>query len=133
MRIFWVVGLAAVVTGCGGPGLVSPTPIPADVVRPVQNTPAFPEQVAIAAALTLTPTPVLGSPGQVVATTPTPTPSPTVALDRASLSQSAPAATALGIVGGRGATLAATPNGAAIQSLAAGTTLNITGRSVDGG
>lgn len=84
MRIFWVVGLAAVVTGCGGPGLVSPTPIPADVVRPVQNTPAFPEQVAIAAALTLTPTPVLGSPGQVVAVTPTPTPSPTVALDRAS-------------------------------------------------
>lgn len=133
MRIFWVVGLAAVVTGCGGPGLVSPTPIPADVVRPVQNTPAFPEQVAIAAALTLTPTPVLGSPGQVVAVTPTPTPSPTVALDRASLSQSASAVTALGIVGGRGATLAATPNGAAIQSLAAGTTLNITGRSVDGG
>ena len=75
MRILLLLSLGAVLIACGRPGLASPTPIPADVVRPMQNTPAFPEQVAIAAAPTLTPTPTAwdsGSGQEMPSPTPTP-------------------------------------------------------------
>lgn len=143
MRIPLLVGLGAVLIACGGSGLASPTPIPADVVRPVQNAPTFPEQVAIPVAPTLTPTPTaipnaLDSGSGQEMPSPTPPPAQEAAPIESDAVAPAPAALnvqrveALGIVGGYGVSILDLPGGAAIQTLSAGSIINVIGSSEDG-
>lgn len=150
-----LLGTVVVLAGCGGPPQAEPTPIPADVVRPVQNTPVFPEQVAIETAPTLTPTATAydsGSGEEMPASTATPmmeatnTPAPeeeaaptsvpveesVASVGTVGTGDNARRVEALGIVGGFGATLLDNPGGAAVQTLAAGNIINVTGRNGDG-
>ena len=41
--LFWMASLVWGLAGCGGPPQPTPTPIPAEVVRPVQPTPVYPQ------------------------------------------------------------------------------------------
>ncbi|MEZ4634434.1 MAG: SH3 domain-containing protein [Caldilineaceae bacterium] len=150
ISVVTLIWAALIFSGCGGPpGRSAPTPLPPGD-RVEQPTPVF-------VAPTLTPSPdVSASDGGVslqarLATqiaaqadadaTPTSTPTSTPTQSTAAI-ESAPVAslsdvpltnpTSLGIVGGAGAGFFASPNGALIQSLPAGTTMTITGRSGDG-
>lgn len=122
------IGLILLVAGCGGPGAASPTPIPADSVRAEQPTPFFPTETPLPQAPTLTPRADGGQEQQTSAAnalvaTPVPAnvvnPLPTVRPE------------ALGIVRG-GTSLVQEPGGERVQFLPAGSTVSVTGRSVDG-
>ncbi|MCE7989838.1 MAG: hypothetical protein DYG89_52495 [Caldilinea sp. CFX5] len=118
-------GLAA----CGGER-ATPTPIPADAVRPEQPTPVY----AASTAFTLA-TPVIALPTVTLmpADPPTATNAATpIALPQASdLAALQPPPTGLGILRG-GASLLTTPNGAAVTQLPAGAVVTLTGKSADG-
>lgn len=128
----WVigVGLAIGLTACGG-NQATPTPIPADVVRPEQPAPVYPASTAFTLA-----TPVIALPtvammaADVTTTTGATTPvASRQALDLAALQ---PPPTGMGILRG-GASLLATPNGAAVAQLPTGAVVTLTGKSADGG
>ncbi|MBX2998319.1 MAG: SH3 domain-containing protein [Caldilineaceae bacterium] len=150
-RILLLATASIIFSGCGGPGNATPTPLP-PIARIEQPTSVF-----VAPPPTSTPTPELEpadgvNPVQaMIATqiaqraleipeTATPVPTATVAagveenpLRRALLDTQLTRPTSMGIVGGSGAGFFASPGGALIQSLPAGTTLTITGRSGDRG
>lgn len=130
-RLGWFIslGLAIGLAACGGER-TTPTPIPADAVRPEQPAPVY----AASTAFTLA-TPVGALPTVTLMSTDIPTVSDAAtpialpqALDLAALQ---PPPTGLGIVRG-GASLLATPNGAAVAQLPAGTVVTLTGKSADG-
>jgi len=123
--------LSGLLAACGGERL-TPTPLPASIVRPVQ------------------PTPVYGASSNFILSTVTP-PTDTVAVASVPLSATAPTMaqtafmtatpaspafvaqtpTALGIATG-GAVLQETPGGRVLINLPAGATVTVTGKSADG-
>ncbi|MEZ4860840.1 MAG: SH3 domain-containing protein [Caldilineaceae bacterium] len=112
----------------------TPTPIPANVVRPVQPTPAYATALSFTVATpggevqlltgTVTP-PLLASLTQPVVL---PTPLP---LSQADLTRLAPPLMALAIVRS-GAPLLDQPNGRTLVNLPAGAPLTVTGKAADG-
>lgn len=138
------IGLLLLLAACeGGPGRPTATPLPPGE-RVEQPTPEFiaPQSAATPTAdaqvaavrsrlatqvaarqATASPTAVVAA--QAAAATPTPT-------GRFSVSPALMRPTALGIVGGAGASLYRTPGGTAIDTLPAGATLTLTGKSADG-
>ncbi len=119
--------LALTLMGCGGPPAAA-TAIPADVARPDQPTPVFANATPIPAPATLTPDASGGAAvaeAEANATLP-----PRLDAITALLATPRPP-TALGIASG-GATLLDAPGGAVVQSLPAGATVTVTGRSGDG-
>ena len=121
------IALLLTLAACGGPP-ASPTAIPADVARPQQPTPVFADATPVPAAATLTPDTSGGDVADDAADSATP--APRLDLITGLLATPRPP-TALGIATG-GATLLDAPGGAAVQSLPAGTTVTVTGRSADG-
>ncbi len=119
--------IALLLTACGGPP-ASPTAIPADVARPEQPTPVFADATLVPAAATLTPDASGGAVAGDAADSATA--APRLDLITGLLATPRPP-TALGIATG-GATLLDAPGGAALQSLPAGTTVTVTGRSANG-
>jgi hypothetical protein len=114
---------------CGGER-GTPTPIPADAVRPEQPAPVY----AVGTAFTLaTPVAVLPTVTLMPAAPPTATnAAPPIALPQASdLAALQLPLTGLGIVRG-GASLVAAPNGPAVTQLPAGAVVTLTGKSADG-
>ncbi len=116
-------------TACGGPPSAA-TAIPADVARPDQPTPVFADATPLPAAATLTPDASGGALPSGDGVTDSATSAPRLDLITGLLATPRPP-TALGIATG-GATLLDAPGGAALQSLPAGTTVTVTGRSADG-
>ena len=124
-----VIALSGLLAACGRGGLASPTAIPADVVRPVQPTPAYPKSSAF--TLALTPTLVaLVTPLPTTAFAPIDEGQPLTATLLAGLTfEQTPSA--MGIARG-GAILYKQPGGASLATLPAGTTVTVTGKSTDG-
>jgi hypothetical protein len=123
--------LALTLAACGGAAQGTPTPIPADIVRPVQPTPAYPARSDIFTLATPAAPPIF--------VTPTPEPSSAAALSE--LDSGPVAWTALlaieqppsGIgIATRGATIYDVPGGRALKSVPATSVLNVTGISADG-
>lgn len=115
--------------GCGGVQ-GTPTPIPADVARPVQSTPAYGGAARFVAATPAAPvrTPTMTPTSAAIAQpAPPPTPDPRTAYQ--ALLEQPPSA--LGIVTG-GAALLAAPGGATLANLPAGEVVTLTGSSADG-
>jgi len=118
-------------TACGGAAQGTPTAIPADVVRPVQPTPAYPPRADIFTLATPAAPPIF--------LTPTPEPPSAAALsalDTAPLGWQALLAieqspSAMGIATG-GATIYEQPGGRTLKSVPATSVLNVTGISADG-
>jgi len=131
---YWVfgwlisIGLVTGVTACGG-AQATPTPIPADAVRPEQPTPVYAASTAFTLATPVAaPTVTLASadaPTTTIATTPIASPQ---IFDLTALQ---PPPTALGILRG-GTSLLTAPNGAAVTQLPAGAVVTLTGKSADG-
>jgi hypothetical protein len=123
------VGLIVGLVACGGEQ-GTPTPIPADVVRPEQPAPVY----AASTAFTLA-TPVAALPTVALA----PADASTAAADATpialpqtfDLAALQPPPTGLGILQG-GAALLTAPNGAAVTQLPAGAVVTLTGKSADG-
>lgn len=131
-----ICGLVAVLlVACGGER-TTPTPLPADIVRPVQPTPVYqtsanfilatatPPTTTVASRVPLSPTELMTATASVTG------------MQTASTTLSPPAfipqtPTALGIATG-GAVLQATPGGRALVNLPAGATVTVTGKSADG-
>jgi hypothetical protein len=149
IRPFLLVMTLLILSGCaGGPGGATPTPLPpgerveqptavflasppTPTVEPKATEAINPVQAMVATQIALR---ALEAP---TAATPTPTATlvPTVGEDpvrSALIDRLLTNPTSMGIVGG-GAAFLASPGGAVLQSLPAGTTLTITGRSGDGG
>ncbi len=125
--------LALLLTACSGGSAATPTALPPDVVRPVQATPVF-DNSARVFRLTPPPTIAVHAARRVLAdvsasATPVPSGADARALLRAVLPAQPP--TAMGIVRFRTA-LQAEPGGATIDTLHAGDTVTVTGRSEDG-
>lgn len=123
--------LAMMLGACGGATQGTPTAIPADVVRPVQPTPAYPARADVFTLATPAAPPIF--------LTPTPEPPDVAAL---SALETGPAGwqallaieqspSAMGIATG-GATIYEQPDGRALKSVPATSVLNVTGVSADG-
>lgn len=122
----WLIGMGALLVGCGQ-ARATPTPLPADVVRPDQPTPVYADSAAFSEQVA---TPIFATPFFTTSTViSAAVDSVTPALERALLAQVPP--TGLGIVQG-GATLFTSPGGAALENLPNGTPLTLTGKSADG-
>ncbi len=133
-RGLWVGALLALTVllgACGGAAQGTPTPIPAEVVRPVQPTPVYPARSDVFTLATPSAPPII--------ITPTPEPPSAAAL---SALESGPAGwtallaieqppSAIGIATG-GATIYETPGGRVLKSIPATSVLNVTGVSEDG-
>lgn len=120
--------LALLITACGR-DRVTPTPIPASVVRPVQPTPVYGQsrifrlETPQGEALLITPAPVApATPPALPPLTPVPS-QPMLPI--------AQNPSALGIATG-GATLLDQPGGSALVGLPAGATVTVTGKAADG-
>ena len=118
--------LALTAAACGGPGVPTPTAIPANVSVPDQPAPVYADDVANFTVVTPAP-PIFAGAGAASgsASSSTLASRPTVVLPY----QQTPSA--LGVVRG-GAALSRTPGGESIGSLPAGETVTITGKSADG-
>lgn len=121
--------LVLLLAACGGGAVGTPTPIPADVVRPEQPTPAY---------STLQPEFRLEQPEQspifMATVAPLATPKPNADMLRAELLKAMLMnlpPSAMGVATG-GATIYAEPGGNVVGSLPAGGSLTVTGRSTDG-
>lgn len=115
--------------GCGGAGLATPTPIPADVVRPAQPTPVLSTAAPQFRLDRSTPEPIFVSTEEISEALTPPPARDNRSLLRAFLMDQPP--TAMGIATG-GVTLLDAPNGSAIASVPAGKAVTVTGRSADG-
>lgn len=104
---------------CGGPGGGEPTALPPDVARPVQPDPRYPAAVGPFTRVT-PPAP------RFVETTPVTVPGTPVVQTRVVSLPVAQRPTALGIVHGAAALLDR-PDGASLRTLAAGTSVTVTG------
>ncbi len=123
--LLWMASLVWGLAGCGGPPQPTPTPIPAEVVRPVQPTPVYPNQATIFTSATPQGTPVLVKPTPALAV-----PEQVVAERQASpIGEILPSA--LGIAPSGGAIYDA-PNGALVKRVPSTGLLNVTGISADG-
>lgn len=121
--------LLTLLVSCGQAS-VTPTPLPATIVRPEQPTPVYPVSTAFTLLTTATPLPVMAI------AQPTARPLPhaeatSVAPALALFAAQFPPPTGMGIVRG-GATLLVSPNGPARQQLPAGAVVTLTGKSADG-
>jgi len=124
--------LAVMLAACGGGAAQgTPTPIPADVVRPVQPTPVYPSNADVFSLATPEASPVF--------ITPTPEPVSAAALSAVSSGSAGWTAllaveqppSALGIATG-GSAIYDEPGGRVIKSIPATGVLNVTGISEDG-
>ncbi|MBW7881137.1 MAG: SH3 domain-containing protein [Caldilineaceae bacterium] len=125
-----LLALLVVLAGCSGPQAPDPTAIPADVVRPAQSTPEYPNEASVFTVRTPSAEPILVTPAA-------------TAEDAAALSAVAngPAGwtallaveqppSAVGIARG-GAAIYAEPGGSVLRRIGAGGVLNVTGKSAD--
>jgi uncharacterized protein YraI len=132
-RVWFVLVLGALVlllAACGGAASGTPTPIPADVVRPEQPTPVYSTaQPLFRIEQNSTIPPVFAATIAPVATAPPDADAIRAELLKAMLMNLPPSA--MGIATG-GATIYAEPNGSVVASLPAGGALTVTGRSQDG-
>ena len=125
-HVGWLCGMGLLLVGCGGPP-ATPTPLPADVVRPEQPTPLYGDSATFSdvAATPIFATPIY-TPSTIISA---PITAVAPALNLAALAQLPP--TGMGIVLG-GTTLLDSPNGAVVATLPGGTPLTLTGKSADG-
>jgi len=126
LGMVWLSGVGLLVAACGGPP-GTPTPLPADVVRPEQPTPIYASNASFSdnAVTPIFVTPIY-TPSTILSAPITPV---APALNLAALAQLPP--TGMGIVLG-GTALLASPGGALVASLPSGTPLTLTGKSADG-
>lgn len=125
-----IVLVSWLLAACGGPPIGTPTPIPADVVRPVQPTPDYPENARVFTLATPSRTPIF-----VPTSTPLPSAAQVAQVEappdlRGSLVLRQPPS-ALGIASG-GAAIYDAPGGRAVGRVPVGGLLTVTGRSADG-
>lgn len=121
---------ALVLAGCGGPGMATPTAIPASVVRPDQPTPAFSTAQPLFRLDEETPVPVFAA-----TVAPQATPTSGNLLSRAELLGAflmAQPPSAMGIATGGTTILAEQGGGAVIATVPPGGTVTVTGRSANG-
>lgn len=125
-NVGWLCGMGLLLAACGGPP-GTPTPLPADVVRPEQPTPIYGDSATFSdvAATPIFATPIY-APSTIISA---PITAVAPALNLAALAQLPP--TGMGIVLG-GTTLLDRPNGAVVATLPGGTPLTLTGKSADG-
>ncbi len=127
-------GALALLAGCGPGAGVEATPIPADIVRPVQPTPDFARTLPPYRLTPITRTPVFVPTRNPNAATEVEAPQSSASARRsllqAFLMKQPPSA--MGIATG-GATLLDAPGGSAVGSVPVASTVTVTGRSADGG
>ncbi len=134
LRRFWFVLVLGVfvlmLTACGGAGLQTPTPIPADIVRPQQPTPVYSTAQPQFRLDHPEGTPQFVGTPPAVATVPPSDDLLRAELLKAMMMNLPPSA--MGIATG-GATIFTEPGGAVAGTLPAGGSITVTGRSEDGG
>lgn len=122
--------MVVLLSGCGGPGRATPTPIPASVARPKQPTPIYPDNARVFSLATplapaqFAPTsaPELNSGADAAAN---------VQRDAIKLFIQNQTPSAVGIATG-GASIFSAPGGRAVASVPAGGVVTVTGKSADG-
>jgi len=133
MRRLWFIllwaALALVMSACGGAALMTPTPIPADIVRPEQPTPIYSTAQPQFRLDQPEGTPQFVGTIPAVATIPPSDEQLRAELLKAMLMNLPPSA--MGIATG-GATIYTEPGGAVAGTLPAGGSITVTGRSEDG-
>lgn len=127
----WLAALGLLLTACGGPGRGTPTAVPADVVRPQQAGPVYPQRADLFNANTPKGTPVF-------VPTATPTAASESAPSAAAFARSAmnllviqqtPSATGIAPAG---ATIYVRPSGPALANVPVAGTVTVVGKSADG-